>query len=104
MTQNISEFRNKTERHKYGTSKSSTLSLCRRGPMTLTALSAHYQMKTEFLTNTTTVQRISSVKSVVSASTVFVLLTFVVGHVPQRRVTRVSLALTLVEASFNPAL
>lgn len=33
-----------------------------------------------------------------------VLLTFVVGHVPQRRVTGVPLALALVEASFNPAL
>lgn len=32
------------------------------------------------------------------------LLTFVVGHVPQRRVTGVSLALTLIEAPFDPAL
>lgn len=36
--------------------------------------------------------------------TVIVLLTFIIGHVPERRVTGVSFALTLVEASFNPTL
>lgn len=33
-----------------------------------------------------------------------VLLTFIIGHVPQRRVAGVSLTLTLIKASFNPAL
>lgn len=31
-------------------------------------------------------------------------LTFVGGHVPQRRVAGISLALTFIEAPFNPAL
>lgn len=34
----------------------------------------------------------------------FVLLTFVIGNVPQRRVAGVTFALALTEASFNPAL
>lgn len=35
---------------------------------------------------------------------VFFLLTFIIGHVPQRRVAGVSLVLTFIEAPFNPAL
>lgn len=35
---------------------------------------------------------------------VFVLLTFIIGNVPQRRVAGVTFALALTEASFNPAL
>ena len=83
VTQNILDLRNKIERHKYGRDQHWRLSF--------------WQTQQQFT-------GFSSVKPAVSALTVFVLLTFVVGHVPQRRVTRVSLALTLVEASFNPAL
>lgn len=36
--------------------------------------------------------------------TLFILLTFIIGQVPQRRVAGVSFALVLVEASFNPTL
>lgn len=36
--------------------------------------------------------------------TMIKLLTFIIGHVPKRRVAGVSFALTLVEASFNPTL
>lgn len=38
------------------------------------------------------------------SESVFVLLTFIIGNVPQRRVAGVTLALALTEASFNPAL
>lgn len=44
-----------------------------------------------------------SVNSIVTV-TMIVLLTFIIGHVPKRRVAGVSFALTLVEASFNPTL
>lgn len=59
----------------------------------------------KFSPGNTELQFTGSLSEVSSFSgTVLVLLTFIVGHVPQRRVTGVSLALTLVEASFNPAL
>lgn len=41
---------------------------------------------------------------VCSSVLLLLLLTFIIGHVPQRRVTGVALALTLIEAPFNPAL
>lgn len=64
--------------------------------MTCIALNTNYKI------NINEVRFLSEVSSL--SVTVLVLLTFIIGHVPQRRVTGVSLALTLVEASFNPTL